>query len=252
MTDISRVAVVTGAAKGIGAATALRLATDGNAVGVVDRPDTDASATVADIEAAGGRAIAVAADVTDRAALTAAVHRVAAELGTISILVNNAGYSHDLPVAEMTFQQWSDMTAIHLDAAFCTTQAVHDGMVEQGFGRIINTSSTSALGTAGRVGYSAAKSGVIGYTKALALELGPAGITANVVAPGFIVSDMTAKTARRLGRSFDEHQEINAADIPVRRVGRPEDIAHTTSFLASDGAGYVTGQVIYVAGGPRG
>jgi 3-oxoacyl-[acyl-carrier protein] reductase len=252
VTDISRVAVVTGAATGIGAATAIRLAADGNAVGIIDLPGTDTSATVAAVEESGGRALAVAADVTDRSGLTAAVERVAAELGTVSVLVNNAGYAHDVPVGEMTFQQWDDMIAVHLDAAFCTTRAVHDGMVAQGFGRIINTSSISALGTAGRVGYSAAKSGIIGYTRALALELGPAGVTANVVAPGFVVSDMTAKTARRLGREFEEHQKIAAASIPVRRVGRPEDIAHATSFLASDGAGFVTGQVLYVSGGPEG
>lgn len=251
MTDISRVAAVTGAGKGIGAATAVRLAADGNAVGLIDLPGADTSATIAAVEEAGGSAVAVAADVTDLPALTDAVGRVAAALGPVSILVNNAGYAHDSPVAEMTFQQWRDMTAVHLDAAFCTTQAVHDGMVEQGFGRIINTASTGALGAAGRVGYSAAKSGLIGFTKALALELGPAGVTANVVAPGFVASDMTAKTARRLGRDVDEHQRLAAASIPVRRVGRPEDIAHTTSFLASDGAGYVSGQVIYVAGGPQ-
>ncbi len=252
MTDVSRVAVVTGAAKGIGAATASRLAADGNAVGIIDRPGVDVSATVAAVEAAGRRAVAVAADVTDRAGLTEAVRQVAAELGTVSVLVNNAGYAHDVPIGEMAYEQWSDMIAVHLDAAFCTTKAVHEGMAAQRFGRIINTSSISALGTAGRVGYAAAKSGIIGYTKALALELGPVGVTANVVAPGFVVSDMTAKTARRLGREFEEHQRRAAASIPVRRVGRPEDIAHATSFLASDGAGFVTGQVLYVSGGPEG
>ncbi|GAA4904664.1 3-oxoacyl-[acyl-carrier protein] reductase [Stackebrandtia albiflava] len=252
MANISRVAVVTGAASGIGAATAVRLAADGNAVAVLDLPDTGYAETVEAIESAGGRAIGLAVDVTDRDGLAAAMAQVADELGTVSILVNNAGYSHDLPIQDMTFQQWDDMTSVHLDAAFCTSRAVQPGMAAQGFGRIVNISSTSALGTAGRVGYSAAKSGVIGFTKALALELGPIGVTANVVAPGFIVSRMTAKTARRLGRDFDEHQEIAANGIPVGRVGRPEDIANAVSFFAGDAAGYVSGQVLFVAGGPRG
>ena len=252
MNDVQRFAIVTGAARGIGAAVAKRLAREGHAVGVIDLREADCAATVDAITGEGGSAMPVAADVADEAAVTSAVERVAAELGPPTVLVNNAGFARDADLGEMTTEQWDEVQGVHLRGAFLTSRAALPYMVEARWGRIINVSSISALGHAGRVNYASAKAGVIGFTKALALELGSQGVTVNAIAPGFIVSDMTAATARRLGRDFEEHQRIAAESIPVGRVGQPEDIAHAASFFASPDAGFVSGQVLYVAGGPRG
>ncbi|GAB3158560.1 3-oxoacyl-ACP reductase FabG [Micromonospora sonneratiae] len=251
MPDQSRVAIVTGAARGIGAATAARLAADGLTVAVVDLDENTARATVDDIVAAGGQALAIGADVSDRAQVQAAVDRIATELGPPTVLVNNAGVLRDNLLFKMTDADWDTVMSVHLRGAFLFTQAAQKHMVDQRWGRIINLSSTSALGNRGQVNYAAAKAGLQGFTKTLAIELGQFGITANAVAPGFIATDMTAATAARIGMDFEEFQKHVAAEIPVRRIGRPEDIAHTISFLASDGASFVSGQVIYVAGGPR-
>ncbi|MDV9173614.1 3-oxoacyl-ACP reductase FabG [Streptomyces sp. W16] len=246
-----RVAIVTGAARGIGAAVAKRLARDGLAVGVVDLYEAECAGTVKAITSNGGTAVAVAADVADETAVTAAVAQIAAELGSPTVLVNNAGIGGpDVGVAEMTTQQWDAVTGVSLRGAFFLTRAVSPHMMAAGWGRIINMSSISALGDSGRADYASAKAGLIGFTKTLALQLGRQGVTANAIAPGFIVSDMTRTSARRRGRAFEEHQRLAAQSIPVGRVGQPEDIAHTASFLASPGAGFVSGQVVYVAGGP--
>ncbi|MEV8320540.1 SDR family NAD(P)-dependent oxidoreductase [Streptomyces sp. NPDC059900] len=246
-----RVAIVTGAARGIGAAVAGQLARDGFAVGVVDRHEAECAGTVNAITGNGGTAAAVAADVADESAVTAAVARIAAELGPPTVLVNNAGFGcADVGITEMTTQQWDAVTGVNLRGPFFLARAVSPYMKAAGWGRIINMSSISALGDAGRADYASAKAGLIGFTKTLALQLGPHGVTANAIAPGFIVSDMTRATARRQGRSFEEHRRLAAQSIPVGRVGEPEDIAHTASYLASPGAGFVSGQVIYVAGGP--
>ncbi|WP_093156171.1 3-oxoacyl-ACP reductase FabG [Saccharopolyspora antimicrobica] len=250
--EITRTAVVTGGAHGIGAGIARRFAADGLAVALVDIDRERASSTAEEINASGGRAIAIGADIADPDAATSAVHTAAEELGGVGVLVNNAGFARDSVLPEMTRKQWNDVIAVHLDAAFHTTQAAHSYMRTAGWGRIINISSISALGTPGRVNYSAAKAGLLGYTKALALELAPDGITANAIAPGFIVSDMTAATAKRLGRDFEEHQRIAASSIPVGRVGQPEDIAHAAAFFAHPDAGFITGQVLYVSGGVHG
>jgi 3-oxoacyl-[acyl-carrier protein] reductase len=218
---------------------------------VVDLNEAECAGTVKAITSNGGTAAAVVADVADETAVTAAVAQIAAELGSPTVLVNNAGIGGpDVGVAEMTTQQWDAVTGVSLRGAFFLTRAVSPHMMAAGWGRIINMSSISALGDSGRADYASAKAGLIGFTKTLALQLGRQGVTANAIAPGFIVSDMTRTSARRRGRAFEEHQRLAAQSIPVGRVGQPEDIAHTASFLASPGAGFVSGQVIYVAGGP--
>jgi 3-oxoacyl-[acyl-carrier protein] reductase len=247
-----RVAIVTGAARGIGAATARRLAADGLAVAVVDLDEASTSSTVEAVVAAGGRAIGVGADVSSREAVEAAVARVADELGPPTVLVNNAGVTRDNLLFKMTDDDWDTVMAVHLRGAFLCSRAVQKHMVDAKWGRIVSLSSTSAQGNRGQVNYATAKAGLQGLTKTLAIELGPFGVTANAVAPGFIVTEMTAATAERLGVDFEAFQKARADETPVRRVGTPDDIAHTISFLVSEGAGFLTGQVLYVAGGPRG
>ncbi len=250
--DAQRVAIVTGAARGIGAATARRLAADGMAVGVLDL-DADACAgTVDAITGAGGRAVALGADVSKTDQVDAAVGKAVAELGPPAVLVNNAGVIRDNLLFKMTDEDWDMVMNVHLRGAFLMTRACQKHMVDQRFGRIVNLSSSSALGNRGQVNYSAAKAGMQGFTKTLAIELGQFGITANAVAPGFIATDMTAATAARVGMGFEDFQKAAATQIPVRRIGEVDDIAHTISFLVSEGAGFVSGQVIYVAGGPLG
>jgi len=245
-----KVAIVTGSARGIGAATARRLAADGMAVAVLDLDEAACAGTVKEIEDAGGRALAVGADVSKTEQVQAAVERVAAELGAPAVLVNNAGVLRDNLLFKMSDSDWDTVLGVHLRGAFLMTRAAQKHMVAQRYGRIVNLSSSSALGNRGQVNYSAAKAGLQGFTKTVAIELGPFGITANAVAPGFIVTDMTAATAARLGVGFEDFQKNRAEIIPVRRVGQPEDVANTISFLASEGASFVSGQVIYVAGGP--
>ena len=167
------------------------------------------------------------------------------------MLINNAGITRDNLLFKMTVEEWDSVMAVHLRGAFLMTKATQKHMTEATFGRIVNLSSISALGNRGQVNYSAAKAGIQGFTKTLAIELGKFGVTANAIAPGFIETEMTAATAERLGVDFEDFKKFNADQIPVGRVGQPEDIAHTVSFLVSEGAGFVSGQVIYVAGGPK-
>ena len=246
-----RVAIVTGAARGIGAATARRLAADGLAVAVLDLEEQACKGTVDAIVADGGRAIGVGADVSDSAQVEAAVARVVEELGPPTVLVNNAGVTRDNLLFKMTESDWDTVMAIHLRGSFLMSRAAQKHMVEAGWGRIVNLSSTSALGNRGQANYSAAKAGLQGFTKTLAIELGKFGITCNAIAPGFIATEMTKATAARLGVEWEEYIKQRASQIPVGRVGQPEDIAHAVSFLVSEGAGFVSGQVIYVAGGPK-
>ena len=251
MSSTVRTAIVTGAARGIGAAVAKRLASDGMQVAVLDLDADNCADTVAAIEAAGGKALAVGANVADEASVAAAVEKVVAELGEPTVLINNAGITRDNLLFKMTVEDWDAVMAVHLRGAFLMARATQKYMVDNKYGRIVNLSSTSAQGNRGQVNYSAAKAGMQGFTKTLSIELGKFGVTANAIAPGFIATEMTAATAERVGASFEDYKKVAASQIPVARVGEPEDIAHTASFLASEGAGFVSGQVIYVGGGPK-
>jgi 3-oxoacyl-[acyl-carrier protein] reductase len=244
-------AIVTGAARGIGAGVARRLAEDGFAIAVLDLDEAACKRVVDEIEANGGRGLAVGVDVTDEEAVAAAIERIAAELGEPTVLVNNAGIIRDNLLFKMTTSEWDSVIDVHLRGSFLMSRAVQGYMTKAGFVRIINLSSTSALGNRGQANYAAAKAGLQGFTKTLALELGKFGVTANAIAPGFIETEMTRATAERMGVSFDDFKTALVKDIPVARGGLPADIAHAVSFFASEGAGFVSGQVLYVAGGPK-
>jgi len=246
-----RTAIITGAARGIGAAIARRFAQDGMQVAVLDLDEAACAGTVEQIQQAGGEALAVGANVSDEESVNAAVERIAEELGAPTVLVNNAGIIRDNMLFKMSVSDWDAVLGVHLRGAFLMSRAAQKHMVAAEYGRIVNLSSTSALGNRGQANYSAAKAGMQGFTKTLAIELGRYNVTANAIAPGFIQTDMTAATAERMGVPFDQFIEFSAKQIPVARVGQPEDIAHTASFLCSEGAGFVSGQVIYVAGGPK-
>ena len=240
-----KTALVTGGARGIGAATASRLAAEGADVVVADFDLAAAEETAAAI---GGRA--VRCDVTSWEEVAAAVAAAVEPGGRLDILVTCAGVLRDNLLHKMTDDDWEAVIDTHLRGTFLSVQAAQRHMVEQKSGSIVVISSTSALGNRGQANYSAAKAGIQGLAKTLAIELGPFGITVNCVAPGFIVTAMTEQTAERLGVSFDDLQEFSAGQIPVRRVGQPDDVAGVIAFLCSADAAYVSGQVIYVRGGP--
>ena len=246
-----RVAVITGGGRGIGAAIGRRLAADGFAVALVDLLDEDARRVASEIQDAGGRAIGVRADVGDEDSVKSAIQTVADELGPPLVLVNNAGITRDNLLFKLTTADWDSVMTVHLRGAFLMSREVQRFMVDAGWGRIVNLSSTSALGNRGQANYAAAKAGMQGFTKTLAIELGRYGVTCNAIAPGFIESEMTAATAERMGITFDDFKAQAAAAIPVRRVGRPDDIAALAAFFVRDDAGFVSGQIVYAAGGPR-
>ena len=243
-----RVAIVTGGASGIGLAISERLAADGAAVAVFDRDAESATTAAAKISAMGGTAIAVTVDVTDRPQIDAGVAEVRERLGRPTILVNNAGLEGFDAFLSISLETWNRIIEVSLTGTFQCCQAVVPDMVEAGWGRIVNISSSSAQGGQPMMThYVAAKAGVIGFTKALALELGPKGITVNTIPPGFIDTPMlrASEAKGRLGEGVDHHAGLT----PVRRVGRPEDVAATCAFLVGDEASYITGQVIGVNGG---
>jgi 3-oxoacyl-[acyl-carrier protein] reductase len=246
-----RVAIVTGAGRGIGAAIAHRLAADGMSVGVVDLDEQGSRRTAKEIIENGGRAIPIGADVADETAAGNAVQQTAAELGPVTVLVNSAGIIRDNLIFRMSTADWDSVMDVHLRGAFLMTRAAQTHMTQAKWGRIVNISSTSALGNRGQANYAAAKAGLIGFTKTLALELGKFGVTANAIAPGFVETEMTAATAARQGLDFEEWKSSIARDIPLGRIGQPEDVAAVASFLCSEDAGYVSGQVIYVNGGAK-
>jgi 2-hydroxycyclohexanecarboxyl-CoA dehydrogenase len=243
-----RTAIVTGGGSGIGLAIAERLAADGLAVAIFDRDGESAGATAAKIVAEGGTAAGFTVDVTDRPRIDAAVAEVAAALGVATVLVNNAGLDGFDEFLKITPEKWRCLLEVNLTGVFTCCQVVVPHMLAAGWGRIVNISSSSAQGGQPLMThYVASKAGVIGFTKALALELGPKGITVNTIPPGFIDTPMLRRSESRgrLGKGVDHH----AGQTPVRRVGRPEDIAAMCSFLVRDEAGYVTGQVLGVNGG---
>jgi 3-oxoacyl-[acyl-carrier protein] reductase len=244
--------LVTGAGRGIGAATAKRLAEEGARLTLADLDVEGCQRVAAEIAALGSEATAVRCDVSKNDDAQQAVATAIAQFGQLDILVNNAGVLRDNLLFKLSEDDWDTVLDVHLKGAFLCARAAQKPMVERKFGRIVNLSSTSALGNRGQANYSAAKAGMQGFTRTLAVELGPFGITTNAVAPGFIDTDMTRATAQRLGLSAEQFQEGMAQLIPLRRVGQPSEVASVIAFLVSDDASYVNGQVIYVAGGPAG
>lgn len=245
-----RVAIITGAARGIGAGIAKRFAEEGAAVAIFDINEEQAAQTAGEL---GGvaQAIGVGVDVSDGASVETGVQRVLDELGGLHVVVNNAGITRDNLLFKMTEGEWDSVIGVHLKGAFLMSKAAQKTFVAQKYGKILNLSSIGAMGNRGQANYSAAKAGVEGLTKTLALELGPFGVNANAIAPGFIATDMTDDTARRLGMEIPEFHKMNADATPVRRVGQVDDIAAAATFLCSDEASYITGQILQVDGGFR-
>jgi 3-oxoacyl-[acyl-carrier protein] reductase len=247
-----RVAVITGAARGIGFGTAQRFAAEGASVAILDLDESAAQEAADRLELTdGARAIGIGCDVADSAAAEAAVERVVSELGGIHVLVNNAGITRDNLLFKMTEDDWDMVMNVHLKGAFNMTKAAQKRFVEQKYGKILNLSSVSALGNRGQANYSAAKMGIQGFTRTLGIELGPFGINANAIAPGFIATEMTDATAARVKMSVEDFRAAAAEANPVKRVGFPEDIAAAAAFLCSDEASYITGQTLYVDGGAK-
>ena len=248
-----RVAVVTGAAQGIGFGIATRFAEEGASVAILDLDEAKAADAASRLPATGEGAkhVGIGCDVANGEASSAAVERVVAELGGIHVLVNNAGITRDNLLFKMTEDDWDLVMNVHLKGAFLMTKAAQKHFVEQKYGKILNLSSVSSLGNRGQANYSAAKMGVQGFTRTLGIELGPFGINANAIAPGFIATEMTDATAARLKMDVEEFRKLSAEANPVKRVGFPEDIAAAAAFLCSDEASYITGQTLYVDGGAK-
>ena len=240
-----RVALVTGGGRGIGAATARLFAAEGALVAVSDLDDAPAREVA---NAIGG--VGIACNVSDRGDVEAMVNRTIAELGRLDILVTCAGIIRDNLLFKMTDDDWDSVIDTHLKGTFLSAQAAQKQMVDQKYGKMVFLSSTSALGNRGQANYSAAKAGLQGMARTLAIELGPFNVNVNAVAPGFVETRMTRATAERMGMDYETFKLGAASQIPLRRIGQPEDIANVIAFLCSDESGFVSGQTIYVRGGP--
>jgi 3-oxoacyl-[acyl-carrier protein] reductase len=240
-----RVALVTGGGRGIGAATAQVMAAQGAKVVVSDLDEGPAGEVARPI---GG--LAIACDVSKRESVDAMVERAVKEMGRLDILVTCAGIIRDNLLFKMTDEDWDAVIDTHLKGTFMCARAAQRHMVPQKYGKMVFLSSTSALGNRGQANYSAAKAGLQGMARTLAIELGPFNINVNSVAPGFVETRMTRATAERMGIDYETFKVGAASQIPLQRVGQPEDIANVIAFLCSDESGFVSGQTIYVRGGP--
>jgi 2-hydroxycyclohexanecarboxyl-CoA dehydrogenase len=244
-----KVALVTGAAAGIGAAVSRRIARDGVAIGVLDMNGDDAAKVADEIVSAGGKAIALAASITSRGEVETAVERLRSTFGPITILVNNAGITGFIPFLEITEEKWDEMLGVNLKGTVIVTQTVLPDMLAAGWGRIVNISSSSAQSGAAKMAhYSASKGGMIALTKTLAAEFGPSGVTCNTIPPRFIGNTVMSRESYKRPGMHERHDK-NVKAGPIMRQGEPEDIAGACAYLVSDEAGYVTGQVIGVNGG---
>jgi 3-oxoacyl-[acyl-carrier protein] reductase len=247
-----RIAVVTGAARGIGLGIATRFAEEGASCAVLDLDESRAADAAKGLATdAGQKHVGIGCDVSDSSSGQAAMDRVVADLGGVHILVNNAGVTRDNLLYKMSDEDWDAVMGVHLRGAFVMTRAVQKHFVEQRYGKVLCLSSVSALGNRGQANYAAAKMGIQGFVRTLGIELGPFGVNANAIAPGFIATDMTDATAARVGMPVEEFRQAAADRNPVRRVGFPEDIAAAAAFLCSDEASYITGQTLYVDGGAK-
>lgn len=246
-----RTAFVTGGSRGIGKQIVEQFASEGANVAIIDINEESLNQTEVELTEKGYSVFAKLASVSDRGEIEKTMEEAADRFGTIDILVNNAGVIRDNMLFKMTDEDWMMVMDVHLKGAFYASRAAQKYMVKNHYGRIINISSTSALGNRGQANYSTAKAGLQGFTKTLSIELGKFGITANAVAPGFIETEMTKATAERIGIPFEELIKANVNKIPVARTGKPEDIAHAVAFFADERSSFVSGQVLYCAGGPR-
>lgn len=245
-----KVAFITGGSRGIGQGVAKKLAAEGAKVAIIDINEEALHETEKELKDQGYEILAKQADVTDAQQVETVMEETVEKFGSLDILVNNAGIIRDNLLFKMTDNDWQQVMDVHLKGAFYASRAAQKYMVDQKYGRIINVSSTSALGNRGQANYATAKAGIQGFTKTLAIELGKFGITVNAVAPGFIETEMTKEIARRVGITFDELVEMSVSQIPVGRSGKPSDIANAVAFFADEASSFVNGQVIYVAGGP--
>lgn len=248
---VGKVVLVTGGSRGIGKATAENFAEEGGRVAVLDINEDGLKEISVEFQNKGYEIYVEKADIVNYEEVENAVEKVISKFGSIDILVNNAGITRDNLLFKMTDMDWQQVMDVHLKGAFNATRAVQKYMVQQKYGRIINISSTSALGNRGQANYATAKAGLQGFTKTLAIELGKYGITTNAVAPGFIETEMTKDTAKRLGVSFEDFVKTRISTIPVGRSGNPSDVSNAVAFFADENSSFINGQVLYVAGGPK-
>lgn len=246
-----RTAIITGGSRGIGKSIAEEFAKEGANIAIIDVNEEALNETAEQFKNESYAVYAKVASVTERAEIEGAMAEIHEQFGSIDVLVNNAGVIRDNLLFKMTDDDWEMVMDVHLKGAFYASRAAQAYMTKNNYGRIINISSTSALGNRGQANYSTAKAGLQGLTKTQAIELGKFGITANAVAPGFIETDMTKATAERIGIPFEALVEASISQIPVGRSGKPEDIANAILFFADEKSSFVSGQVLYVAGGPK-